>query len=417
LAIWVLLSANSWGILWSAIPFTLAFYSYIGTKLIFIPFIILAVILTCRKQKHHAISPYIVLILSCLVFTAGYLLLLKTSSTGSRISELLLPSSPSVASRVNEIRRTFIQSPLLPFFVNKYVIYFQIFFSKLFRIFSPAYLFVEGDQFFLPARQSFFYYADFLFMIAGTLFLFSRKRRYFFILSGFILIGILPHLLHVTMGDFSGHLALMFPFMILIIGTGIAGCVGRVKGHVRSIALGIVSIIYTLSIANFIMIYIFQYPLVGAGDFPLRVLFKYITLARQTHTPITVYSMRSGDLLTKYLFYSNAMTKDTLPEISRLHTQLPFTFNQINFTDCDSTVTRTNAPTGIVIYDQNCSMNIEEPSAKISSLLDGGQQYKIFHDPVCSGYNLNSYPAGITIRTLAIEPLPPAEFCYLYISH
>jgi 4-amino-4-deoxy-L-arabinose transferase-like glycosyltransferase len=246
LAIWTLLSANSWGILWSLIPFMLAFYSYIGTKLIFIPFIILAVILTYRKQKQYAFRPYFILILSCIVFTAGYLILLKTSSTGSRISELLLPSSTAVAAQVNEIRKISIQSPLLPFLVNKYTAFFQIIFSKLFRIFSPTYLFLEGDQFFLPVRQSFFYYVDFLFMIWGALSLFNKKRKYFIILTGFILIGTLPHLLHVTMGDFSGHLALMFPFMVLLIGAGVADCIDHLRGRLRPIALGFISLIYDL---------------------------------------------------------------------------------------------------------------------------------------------------------------------------
>jgi hypothetical protein len=110
------------------------------------------------------------------------------------------------------------------------------------------------------------------------------------------------------------------------------------------------------------------------------------------------------------------MTIQTLPEISRLHTALPFNFNQIHFTDCDTGVTRANAPTGILIYDHNCAMNIEGPALKISSLLDGGQQYKIFSDSVCSGYSLNSYPTGITIHDLAVEQLQTAEFCKLYIS-
>lgn len=416
LAVRVLLSANSWGILWSLIPFMLAFYSYIGTKLIFIPFVILAAILSYRKQKQHALSPYIVLILSCLAITSGYLIVLITSPTGSRISEILLPSSPAVAAQVNEIRKTSIQSPLLPFLVNKYVDYFQIIFSKLFRIFSPTYLFLEGDQFFLPVKQSFFYYIDFLFMLWGALSLFSKKPKYFLMLVGFIFIGAFPHLFHTTMEDFSAHLALMFPFMIILIGAGIANCIDHVRGRLRSIALGFVGVVYALNVASFSMIYFFQYPLVGAADFPMRILSRYVSLARQTHVPVTVYSTRSGDVLTKYLFYANAITGETLPEISRLHTGLPFTFNQIHFTDCDSGVTRTNAPTGILIFDQICAMRIEGPAVKISSLLDGGQKYAILNDSVCSGYTLNSYPTGITMHALAVEQLPPDEFCKLYIS-
>lgn len=417
LAIWVLLTTNSWGILWSLVPLLLAFYSYIGTKLILIPFVILTVILVYRKGTRGTYKPYIVLILASIVLTAGYLVLLTTSPAGSRISELVLPSSPAVAARVNEIRQTSIQSPLLPLFVNKYTAYVQIISSKLFRIFSPAYLFVEGDRFFLPASQSFFYYVDFLFAILGALVLFTKKRKYFFILIGLIFIGTVPHLVHTTMGDFSGHLALMFPFIVIMTGVGVAGCVDHFKGRLRAATLVIIGFIYTLNVVSFSMIYFLQYPLVGSGDFPMRILSNYVTLARQTHTAITIYSTRRADLLTKYLFYSNSESRNSLPEISHLETNQPFTFNQIRFTDCDPGVTRTNAPAGILIFDQNCTMNINSPTVKISSLLDGGQQYKILNDTVCGTYNLNPYPSGITIRVLGIEQLSQAEFCKHYISN
>jgi len=184
----------------------------------------------------------------------------------------------------------------------------------------------------------------------------------------------------------------------------------------RPIVLGFVGIVYALNVASFSMIYFFQYPLVGSADFPMRILSRYISLARQTHVPVTLYSTRSGDVLTKYLFYANAITGESLPEISRLDRQLPFTFHQIHFTDCDSSVTRANAPTGILIYDQICAMRIEGPAVKISSLLDGGQKYAILNDSVCNGYTLNTYPTGIAIRSLAIEQLQTVEFCKLYIS-
>ncbi len=416
LAIWTLLSFNSWGILWSLIPLTLAFYSYIGTKLIFIPFVLLAIILTYRRPKQHAVNPYVVLLLSCLAFSVLYVILLFTSPAGSRLSELLLPSSPAVAAQVNEIRRASIQSPLLPLLVNKYIAYLQIMFSKLFRIFSPTYLFLEGDQFFLPARQSFFYYIDFLFMIWGALSIFSKKRKYFFILTGFIIIGTFPHLFHTTMEDFSSHLTLMFPFLIMFVGAGIADCIDHLTGRLKPFGLGLLGFVYALNIASFSMIYFFQYPLVGAGDFPLRILSRYVTFAGQAHVPVTIYSTRSGDLFTKYLFYANAMGREALPVISRLDTKVPFTFNQIHFTDCDSGVTRNNAPAGIILDDQICAMHIEGATAKISSLLDGGQKYAIVNDSVCSGYTLNPYPSGIRIGDFAIERLSQGNFCKTFIT-
>ena len=410
LAIWVLLSTHSWGILWSLIPFSLAFYSYIGTKLIFIPFVILAIFLTKYKQKNLNMKPYVALGLLCMAITIGFFILLKTSPGESRITEIMLPSSQTVANQVNEMRRASVQSPLLPFLINKYTAYIQIISSKLLRIFSPTYLFLEGDQFFLPAKQSFFYYIDFLFLIWGTLWFFSKKPQVFLILTGFIFIGTFPHLFHTTMGDFSAHIALMFPFMIMLIGAGIA------QLHRRPILAGITVIFYILSIASFSMIYFFQYPLTGSSDFPMRILFKYVSLAKQSQIPITIYSTRSEDALTKYLFYTNEFTKESIKEISHIEKGLPFTFHRIHFTDCNSDVTRDNAPSGILIYDQICAMRIDGQTVKISGLVDGGQKYTILNDSVCSGYKLNTYPAGIRISDFRIEQLSQENFCKTFIS-
>jgi hypothetical protein len=342
--------------------------------------------------------------------------LLKLSPTGSRLSEILLPSSAAVATQVNEIRKTAIQTPILPLLINKYVVYLQIIFSKLFRIFSPTYLFMEGDQFFLPVRQSFFYYLDFLFMLWGALTLFSQKRKYFFILCGFIVIGTLPQLFNTTIGDFSGHLALMFPFLIILIGAGISDCITHIRSNVRLYIVGLIALLYACNIASFSFIYFFQYPLVGAGDFPMRVLTKYLTIAKDTSTPITVYSNRKGDLLKKYLFYSNTMNVQNMQSLSHLQTTAPFDFNQIHFTDCDASVTPTHAPTGILIYDQSCSMHVAGPTVKISSLLDGGTLYHIINDTICRPYPLRSYAIGITMHDFDINHLSNEQFCLTYLT-
>lgn len=414
LALWVLLSTQSWKVLLSLIPFMLAFYSYIGTKIILIPFVALSFLLAYHKRSN--VKPYILLIIACLVITAGYLILLNTSPVESRVSEILLPSSPAVATQVNEIRRTSVQTPLLPFLVNKYAAYIQIVSSKIFRIFSPTYLFLEGDQFFLPAKQSFFYYIDFLFLLWGALYIFSKKIKYFLILTGFIIIGTFPHLFHTTMGDFSAHLALMFPFMIMFIGAGIADCIDRFQGRLRPVILGLVAAFYALNVASFSMIYFFQYPLTGSGDFPIRTLSRYASLAKQSQVPITIYSTRSGDLLTKFLFYTNALTRESIEEISHIEKGSPFIFHQIHFTDCNSSVNSGNAPQGTLIYDQICAMHVGGPELKISSLLDGGQKYAIVNDSPCSRYSLSAYPFGIRISDFSLERLSQEDFCKIFIS-
>jgi 4-amino-4-deoxy-L-arabinose transferase-like glycosyltransferase len=271
LALYMLSTFKNWRLLFSVIPFILAFYSYIGTKLIFVPFVILALFLGFHIQKRKYGKQYVIVGICCLLFVVCYLLLLKTSPT-SRMSELVLPNSSIITSQVNEIRKTAIRSPVIPFMANRYTVYVQTIVAKLLRIFSPTYLFVEGDQFFLPGRQSFFYFIDAIFIALGSLFLFTKKRLYFVIIYCFILMGTFPHLFHKTTGDFSGHLALMFPFIIMVVGAGIVCCIEGASKRIKKIIIAGISILYICNIASFSLIYFSQYPLMGYGDFHMRVL-------------------------------------------------------------------------------------------------------------------------------------------------
>lgn len=414
LALYMLITCKKWKLLFSVIPLTLAFYSYIGTKLIFVPFVFLAILLGFHIQKRQYIKQYVLIGTYSLLFVLGFFILLKTSPT-SRISELVLPNSPIIVSQVNDIRKNSVQFLMRPFMANRYTVYVQTLLSKLFRIFSPTYLFVEGDQFFLPGRQSFFYFIDALLLFIGSLYVFTKNRLYFITLCLFICIGTIPHIFHKTMGDFSGHLALMFPFIILFIGAGFAGFLQVKSKQIRRVVIIGIVCIYACNVASFCLVYFSQYPLMGYGDFHMRVLSRYLTIAKRTNVPITVYSNTSSDLFKKYLFYTDGMKKQTIDEIKKIGTKSGFTFNGIHFTSCDDKI-QNAPPNSILIYDVMCGMQVSGPRLRISRLSDGGGIYEIFNDPVCGQYALNTYSQGITTNDFAVEKLSDERFCTVYIN-
>ncbi|MCX6793685.1 MAG: glycosyltransferase family 39 protein [Candidatus Gottesmanbacteria bacterium] len=414
LGLYLMLTTHGWSIVWSILPFILAFYSYIGTKLIFIPFVAVTAFLAYLRRKQYK-KQFILVCLISLAFTVGFLILLKSSPTGSRISELFLPNSTTVSNDVNEIRRTAIQLPFLSLAVNKYTVYFQEVFTKIFRIFSPTYLFVEGDQFFLPARQSFFYYIDFFFLALGALVVFTKKRIYFFVIWIFILLGTFPHLFHKTTGDFSGHLTLMFPFMVILIGSGIAGLIRSVTNRYKPfIIIGIICL-YAVNLVSFSVIYFAQTPLVGYADFPMRVLSRYAKMGARQSKPVIIYSTRSYDVFKKYLFYTDMMNKQTIPEIRRIGNQSLFVFDGIHFSSCPNTVTTATESTTL-IYDVGCNPPENLPHLSITKLSDAGETYKIFNDTMCQPYELQRYPQHLTFSDFSIESLTEKEFCTVYIS-
>jgi len=413
LGIYTLLIKKGRALYWSLIPFLLAFYSYIGTKLIFVPFVFLASYLAYYHHKKQYLKNFIGISLWSVIIVIGFALLLKISPTGSRISEIFLPNSPIVATQVNGMRQNSMQSSMLPVVTNKYSVYLQIIASKLFRIFSPSYLFVDGDQFFLPVQQSFFYYVDSIFLLLGFLYLYTKNRRYFFIVSLFAIIGTFPHLFHKTTGDFSGHLALMFPFLIIVIGTGIASTIQSFRKFSKTIVLCIIGFIYLFSAVNFLVVYFNQTPRIGYADFQMRVLSKYLQLAKRQNLPIIIYSNTSADLFKKYLFYTDSMNRSTMPIIRHTDTNNRFTFDKITFSSCE------NGPAPkdtIAIYDAICDAHVNEPHDRIARLSDGGSLYQIVHDKTCMQYPLNPYPIGVTMNDFKLNQLSEEHFCMIYAA-
>lgn len=416
LGLYMLLKTKGWKILWSFLPFALAFYSYIGTKIILLPFVMLASLLAYVRHGKKQFKPYIVLSVMCIIFILGFLYQLKTAPNASRFSELVFPNSPIVIEEVNRVRQDSLASPLIPLVTNRYVVYIRMITSKLFDIFSPAYLFVDGDLLFLPIRQSFFYYIDAVFLIAGLLYLYVRKRLDFLFISLFALIGTFPQIFHNTVGNYSLHVALMFPFLIMLIGVGIANIADKIRGRFKIYALMLIGLLYVGNVFSFSMIYLFQFPKSAENDFSMRILTRYISFALDKKKSITFYSTVTGDLFKKYLFYSNTLTPKNVKAIAALNMKDSFTFDGIQFTDCDPTFQKPRTPDEIDIYDRNCKMGPEGKAHYVSRLIDGGQVYGIINDLICNQYNLNEYPMGITIQDLSIEKLSVSDFCTKYIT-
>lgn len=222
LGFYLLLRLKSWNILWSIIPFVLAFYSYIATKIIFIPLIVLTAIIAYVRRGHKYKTQYILAGLFSILFVSFFLIALATSSRTSRLYQILLPNAAEITTHVNESRKLSINSPFETILVNKYSVYIKTLTNRLFEIISPSYLFVEGDLFFPVHGYGMFYPVDFIVFLLGCLFLFTKRKLYFLCVMIYFLIGALPQMLFRSQSEYySLHLTMMFPVMIMCIGYGI----------------------------------------------------------------------------------------------------------------------------------------------------------------------------------------------------
>lgn len=415
LGFYILLRTKGWHIFLAFPIFLLAFYSYIGTKLVFLPFIILAILyLYFVKHKRTFGKQYLSFFVVSLAFVLLFVILLASQS-GSRTGDILLPNSSQVVEQVNRLRALALPSPLTSLFVNKFTIYGQMLVSNLFGALSTSYLFQSGDAFFGMWRHGLFYYLDAFFVLIGGVTLFRNHKARFGLLLGAILIGLLPEILHKNGDNFTPHITFIFPFVLMIAAYGVISFVHFFK-KVQSVLLIGILFLYSISLSNFLSIYFYQNPIQGESDFSVRVLSRYLALADASGQEVIVYSQRSNDLLRKHIFYASLYDKDKMVFLSSQLVAKEPSFINVKFSSCDDKITPEKA-TETMITAISCGGKLKIlPHLTIPQLLDGGGIYRIYNDKVCSQYPLKPYPSGLKLGDFDVEKLSQQKFCQTFIT-
>jgi 4-amino-4-deoxy-L-arabinose transferase-like glycosyltransferase len=418
IGIYILLKAKSWQILWSIPILYLAFYSYIATKLIFLPLIAIVLLYCYVTNKRQFLKQYLIVFGLSILIVAVYAFTFKQSES-SRLNELFTPNSPLLAAQVDSIRKITMQTPLASLFENKFTEYLNILFTKAFNTTSFSYLFLTGDNFFSLFRHGLFYIADAVFLIFGLAAAYRRKAKLFYFLAGLCFIAILPHVFHsASLENFTPHISLLFPFAIILIAVGIDEALHLFRNKwLFSEILSVIVLLYLLFVLNFLNIYFFQFPLQGNFDFPVRLLSKYVSLSSVNKQPVLIYSTNAHDIFKKYLFYTNGYNQNTLAKVKAIYRDNEFVFNNIQFLGCNNTI-NPNKTSALVVYDFNCgALQNNYKRVVIPRLSDGGQSYDIFNDKLCQSFTLKGYPTGLKISDFAIENLSSQKFCETFITN
>jgi 4-amino-4-deoxy-L-arabinose transferase-like glycosyltransferase len=414
---YVLLVAKSWKIL-LAIPFALlAFYSYIGTKLIFLPFIFLTILYVYWwVNKRQYLKQYLLVFLFSCALMLFFVFQLRLYGV-SRTDEILLPNNPAIISQVDGFRKVAIQTPLLDIFDNKFSVYSMVLTKNAFNAFSPSYLFMNADFFFMSGGQGLFYSIDVIFLVIGVFWIFLHNRKMFFVFLSLIFIGVLPQVFHDPLGagNFTPHIALVVPIFIIMIGVGIDSLLGifKRKKYLHALITIAVGLLYAVVFINFMYFYLFKFPLQdGTFEIGNRVLAKYIALY-DNKTPIKVYSTNGKLAYKEFLFYTNAYNKNNVNQINESLKENKLTFNNVSFLSCDGNLK--DSSTSIVIDDAFCSKTLNKKTIKIAEPKDSGARYFIYNDKICSQYNLPGYINNLKLADLDIENLSTQKFCQTYL--
>lgn len=407
-AFYVLLIAKSRKIFWSFPFLFVAFFSYLGTKLIFVPFVLTIIFFSwfvLNKKRYK--KEYLILTFLCLSLFAFGIFGLKTQS---RTSEILTPQSSLITQLTNEERRTSIQTPLT-ILSNKYFVFVKYSMEKYMRAFSPEFLFLYGDpkgQFSLWKHGA-FYYIDALLLIVGMCLLFQKNKKILLLLSAIALISPIPSALSNVGLSFVIRSFLLCPILLIFIGTGVTYFTNLKNNKVTALLL----LVYFLLFLNFVNIYLFRNPIYNSESFSLsgRVLAKYLSLQKN---PVYVVNGDPKTPFKEYLFYTNSYNRSNTKDVARDFQTGNYSYKNLHFITCNNA---DEAKNGILIYDDsNCKkINKSTNTLTIAQLGDAGGIYTIQNDTTCSQYKLGRYPYGIVLSDFSIENLSIQRFCEKFI--
>ena len=416
LALFTTIKLKGWKILLSIPIWMCAFYVYIGTKVLFVPFLLWTLALAYFYiHKRKFARQYLVVLGILFAFVAIYFVILHATPT-NRLGELLTPNSKEIIDQVNSIRHLSIASPLNSLVINKYTIYIKTIVNSFFLVFSSDFLVSYGDSFFRLFNHGTMYFVDIIFLIFSIAFFAKKNHRLGLYMIGFIVIATFPQIFHDKAGNNTNyaHASLVFPFLVLLAGIGISYFSSLLSKKFLPIVIGVVGLAYILSVAFFAQAYFYQYALQGRDGFAVRELATYINFATAKGEKVEVLSPVGATTFKKYLFYANALNPASISSVKRAFISSRYSLGNVSFGSCSQHPTFPKNT--IVIEDEICGNSDFMAHPSIALIVDGGIAYKLYNDNVCQGYSLKHYPSDLTLSDLEVEKLQKQKFCETFIT-
>jgi len=416
LGLLVLLKYKKWQILISIPIFYAAFYSYIGTKLIFIPFILICLLYTYFfVNKRQFIAQYSIVFLSAILLVGFFFFQITSDPTSSRLNEIFLPNNEFIPQHVDILRKESIPSALTPL-ANKLTVYKDLVLVNTANTLSPLYLFMTGDYFYSQQRQGLFYMIDALFLLLGIIGVYLKHKKVLVLFSSFFLIGLLPQILHggKEFGNFTPHIILVISTFIFLIGYGIVFFIEELKGRWKMIGGAVIVALYAFSLINFLYIYLTVAPIqAGIFNFPERVAARYIKESSKM-SKVTVLASDPAVAYRNYIFYSSSYTKGTATEINNALSKRErdnYILPNVRFISCTGV---TVDPNDTVVQEGRCYLKGSGKS-RIPDLANTVSSYTIYNDRLCRGIRKNLFQI-LSMNSLNVDGLSPQNFCKKLIT-
>ncbi|MCX6704832.1 MAG: hypothetical protein NT162_00635, partial [Candidatus Woesebacteria bacterium] len=359
-----------------------------------------------------------------LVFVGYVFVATRNQSFKARSGEFYLPNQPEISVTVDTERKLAIQNPFNGLFINKATVYFNGFIEKYLNTFSVNTLFLNGETraAFSYQTHGTFYLIDFLFIIIGLSGLFMINKKSWILLMGIIIGCSITSGLNVVENSYSQRAGLIYPFLAILSGIGVATFISMVKSKRIELLLSIfIVVVYIVSLANLLHIYFIRFPIYASDGwfFQDRIVSKYISSSNEAFpdAKIFVYTPEPKIVFEEYLFYTNAYNKNSARSINKRMDAMDYFINNLVFSDkCPS---ENPYKDSIIIFDATfiCKKFSELPNlVRITRLKDVNENYLIYNDKLCKNFELNKYILQSDYRDFSVEKQSSNEFCLNWIT-
>lgn len=417
--IYLTLRNRGWNMFWGLLFFVAGFLSYLGTKLVFLPFIFLVLIYkyfdmnTWEERRRVWIYAGIAIFIFSL-----YVFSLRFQPVGSRTGELLFFNQGWAGSIVNDERLHSIQNPLLSVFSNKPVAIFKRFVSVYLGAYSTDFLFLNGETRWAYAfwKHGPFYIIDAFLIVLGFLYLFSKKRKACYFFGSLALAAPIVSAVGLVEVSYVIRSFMLFVSLIVFSGAGIA-FLYEVLQKYRFVFVGFI-LVYLIFAGSFLYNYFYRYSIASGNGwfFQDRILANYLYRLMNDYTDQEVFVVSSEPKIVfeEFLFYSNIYSdRGTAVDINKRMEKKDFSYKQVKFVgECPDLLSKKGA---VLVIDAKINCGISNPESSIVSLYDAGDMYLIYGDKLCGTYSRPSYYYLDGFGSLDIEQMARGNFCKNWI--
>ncbi|MCL5019948.1 MAG: hypothetical protein M1426_05745 [Patescibacteria group bacterium] len=423
----VLLYNKGWKILYALPFYLLGFLSYTGGQIAFYLFMVFTLIYgySTHSPVKKQLKPFLVFFIAITLLLISYvIIILHNQSFSSRGGEIYTPQRPEINAQVDQERKLAVPAQINSLFINKLTVYLTGFLSKYLNAFSVDKLFLNGEfrAAFSYQKHGTFYFIDLFFIILGLSYLFAINKKGWFLILAIIAAMPITSGLSTVEQSYSERAGLMFPFLIILCGTGV-GYLTTLKPKITAKILSFSAmVIYLLLFINLLHLYFYRFPVYASDGWFLqdRLLSHYLKLSSEKLPAgkTIVITPEPKIVFEEYLFFTNTYQGKNVPLlISRLNDR-QYSFNNIVFQNSCPDETLNSDVT--VIYDSKiqCKKKLTEDKypLRITRLQDVYENYLIEQDKICNNQKLARIIPLEAHKNFKIEDQPINSFCRNWIT-